>query len=463
MAVWSQINYRIARDGNRFDAEYYQPNYVSLLSVLRKAQTIPLGERAFVTDGIHASPEVVDVGGVRYLSAKCVKDNDFALADTLYISNQQNAANRRTQLRSGDILITTVGTIGNAAVVQPDFLPANADRHLGIVRLNDDSGLDPYFVAAFLTSRYGRLQTMREATGNVQLNLFIEKMKALLIPDLPCQVAVAELARKAYDRRRECEGLVRQAESALDAALDLRRVDLTPRLFYEDTFVRATAAGRFDAEYYQPAKRDALKALAVTKGRPVGELFRSVRQLWQPEGQPSTSEVRNYNLTDALSPFLDDTTPTTPAAEIDSTKKLLKPGDLVVSRLRSYLKEIAVVLPSGDVPTVGSTEFIVLRPTKTSISPEALLVFLRSPYVQTILTWSQDGSNHPRFDEKALLAIPIPPTVEKLQDELCNKIKAATSARQESRRLLDTAKRVVEIAIEEGEAAALRFIAEKRG
>jgi type I restriction enzyme S subunit len=141
----------------------------------------------------------------------------------------------------------------------------------------------------------------------------------------------------------------------------------------------------------------------------------------------------------------------------------LKPGDLVVSRLRSYLKEIAVVLPSGDVPLVGSSEFIVLRPTKTGISPEALLVFLRSPYIQAILNWSQDGSNHPRFDEKVLLAIPIPPTVEKLQDELCKKIKAAISARQESRRLLETAKHVVEIAIEESEAAALRFLAKKRG
>ena len=112
---------------------------------------------------------------------------------------------------------------------------------------------------------------------------------------------------------------------------------------------------------------------------------------------------------------------------------------------------------------MGSTEFIVLRPTKTSIGPEALLVFLRSPYVQTILKWSQDGSNHPRFDEKALLAIPIPPTVERLQHQLCNKMKAAIAARQESRRLLDTAKRVVEIAIEEGEAAARRFLKEKQG
>ena len=96
MAVWSQIQYSKAKEGNRFDAEYYQPANLSLLAVLQKSQPKPLGELAFVTDGIHASPEVVEDGGVRYLSAKCVKDNDFALADTLFISDQQNAAKEIT-------------------------------------------------------------------------------------------------------------------------------------------------------------------------------------------------------------------------------------------------------------------------------------------------------------------------------------------------------------------------------
>jgi hypothetical protein len=289
-------------------------------------------------------------------------------------------------------------------------------------------------------------------------------LRGLRIPRLgDIEETVQRLVEKAGALRRDSVAIYQRTESALNSALDLDWVDLAPRLFYEDTFANASAADRFDAEYYQPAKLAVLEALAAAKGRTLGEHFRSVRQLWQPNRQSPTCEVRNYDLTEALSPFLDDTTPTATAADIDSTKKLLKPGDLVVSRLRSYLKEIAVVLSSGDVPLVGSTEFIVLRPTKTSISPEALLVFLRSPCVQTILKWSQDGSNHPRFDEKALLAIPIPPTVEKLQDELCKKIKAAISARQESRRLLGTAKRVVEIAIEESDAAALRFLAEKRG
>jgi restriction endonuclease S subunit len=114
----------------------------------------------------------------------------------------------------------------------------------------------------------------------------------------------------------------------------------------------------------------------------------------------------------------------------------------------SYLKEIAVVLPGGDTPLVGSSEFIVLRPNRKALPVEALLVYLRSPYVQTILKWCQDGSNHPRFDEKELLAIPIPAKIAKIQDHLAARVKDAIAARRESRRILDTAKRAVEMAIE---------------
>lgn len=448
MAVWSQIAVSEAFKLNRLDAEYFRPENLALFREISDHEPEQLMALAFVTDGIHASPEIAEDGGVRYLSAKCVKDNDFALADTLFITPQQNAANKRTQLRPGDVLITSVGTIGNAAVVEPDFLPANADRHLGIVRVKQNDRLDPYYLASFLNSRYGRFQTLRESTGNVQPNLFIEKIKALLIPRLPIEEAVTDMTKAAYATRKHSEALYREAEAILTAALGLDRVDLAPRLFYEDTFAHAADAARFDPEYYQPAKWNVLHALTAMSGQPLEEIFRSVKKLWQPTEQPVSGIVRNYDLTDALSPFLDDTTPTAIAAEIKSTKKVFEPGDLVVSRLRSYLKEIAVVLPSEGAPLVGSTEFIVLRSRKAGFSAEALLVFLRSAPVQTVLKWCQDGSNHPRFAEKELLRLSVPDAVLKVQDAISAKIKEAVAARQGSRRLLDEAKRTVEAAID---------------
>jgi hypothetical protein len=128
------------------------------------------------------------------------------------------------------------------------------------------------------------------------------------------------------------------------------------------------------------------------------------------------------------------------------------------------LKEIAVVRTSDESLAVGSSEFIVLRPQRNAewkLSSEALTVFLRSIPVQTILKWSQDGSNHPRFGDQALLEIPVPRVVINLAPTLEKAVSASIAAREQARLMLDRAKRSVEMAIEQSEADALAFLSEK--
>ena len=108
----------------------------------------------------------------------------------------------------------------------------------------------------------------------------------------------------------------------------------------------------------------------------------------------------------------------------------------------------------GSVPAVGSSEFIVLRPGKSSdvgLSAETLLIFLRSPAVQTILKWSQTGSTHPRFERADLLSIPVPDRLIDIAPQIDADVTAALTARREAADLLEQAKRRVEELIEAGE------------
>ena len=73
MAVHSIIKTSALAGGFRLDAEYYQPRYLKDSALIDTKRCKPIGGMAFVTDGIHGSPEEVEEGGVRYLSAKCVK------------------------------------------------------------------------------------------------------------------------------------------------------------------------------------------------------------------------------------------------------------------------------------------------------------------------------------------------------------------------------------------------------
>jgi hypothetical protein len=277
----------------------------------------------------------------------------------------------------------------------------------------------------------------------VQLNLFIEKIKELRVPILACADEVARQTRAAYDKHRESAESIGAAETKMMEALGLDHLDLTSQKSYSRNFRELIAGNRFGAEYYMPCKKRVLDALAKLPHRTIAEHAPSIREVWDPAKAGRGQMVQNFDITSALEPFIDDTEPK-PSGEIGSLKKRLQAGDVVISRLRSYLKEIAVVRTSDTLPAVGSSEFIVLRPRSGGISAETLMVFLRCPLAQTVLKWSQDGSNHPRFAEEDLLAIPIPDAVLSVQKKIDGLVREAIEARRESARLLDQAKRAVE-------------------
>lgn len=164
----------------RLDAEYYKKSYIDKVAKLKKHNFVKLGNVAYITDGIHESIDFNSRSGINLISAKSPKENYFDLSSNSYISEDQHNQNKRTALKKNDVIISTVGTIGNCAVVNDEILPANSDRHVGIVRIQNT--LSPYYLSTFLLSKYGKFQTFRESTGNVQLNLFIYKIKELIVP-----------------------------------------------------------------------------------------------------------------------------------------------------------------------------------------------------------------------------------------------------------------------------------------
>lgn len=177
------------------------------------------------------------------------------------------------------------------------------------------------------------------------------------------------------------------------------------------------------AEHYHPAKLAALKGLNSLPGRTVAELFTEVQDIVSPG--TAQHPARLYDLTDALGGFM---RPGVDLAEADflSNRKLAQTGDIIVSRLRSYLKEV-VVVPSLPHEVLVSPEFIVLRlrPNNELDSGAWLLPYLLSEAVQTILQWSQTGSAHPRFNSETLLSIRIPEAVIRLAGELSEAVESA--------------------------------------
>lgn len=96
-----------------------------------------------------------------------------------------------------------------------------------------------------------------------------------------------------------------------------------------------------------------------------------------------------------------------------SAKKRALAGDLVVSRLRPYLRQIALVHPRAIAAADGrplalSTEFYVLAPRAPDQDLAFLVPYLLAPLTQELLAGAQEGGHHPRVPRSSLFALRVP-------------------------------------------------------
>ena len=363
------------------------------------------------------------------------------------------------RVRRGDILFTKGGAIDRVGYVIKEGAVSRDLIFLKTSRLPESMRLwlFTYFRTAFFSRMLLRSSSQ---TAQPHLTLLLVRKLPILLASDRLRAAVASAVIDAYHHADQANNLLRRAEDALLEALGLE--DWTPPepLCYTVSASEAFAAGRIDAQYFMPAKEQVRRSLAAMSGDSLGERMDTIRDMFVPDRASATMKLRNYDVTDALVSLLDAEKKPSFAAEIGSNKKTFKDGDVAISRLRAYLREIAVVRTCDDIPSVGSSEFIVLRPKKgqCDISPETLMVFLRSAPVQTILKWCQNGSQHPRFSEGDLLSIPVPDAVSGVSVQITTIVKESFTTRHQSRLLLEVAKRAVEIAVENGEAAAMAFL-----
>ena len=146
----------------------------------------------------------------------------------------------------------------------------------------------------------------------------------------------------------------------------------------------------------------------------------------------NTSTWHQINTSDAMGGYL--RIPST-SEKINSNKKILKQGDVIISRLRPYLRQVAYV--DTDKPVCASTEFYVLR-ARDNESIAFLVPFLLSEAVQTVFANSVEGSQHPRFKEEDLLNLIVPSQIFKERKKISQEINNAIIQYREYEKSLGT-------------------------
>jgi hypothetical protein len=120
-------------------------------------------------------------------------------------------------------------------------------------------------------------------------------------------------------------------------------------------------------------------------------------------------------------------------ASLGSAKRRVRAGDVVISRLRPYLRQVALIdealfqLCPGGNAVVTSTEFFVLR-GRAGFDAAGLVPFLLSAPVQAALAAGQEGGHHPRFCKELLQSLPVPERVARHLRETEEQIRRLAAA-----------------------------------
>lgn len=149
-------------------------------------------------------------------------------------------------------------------------------------------------------------------------------------------------------------------------------------------------------------------ASQLKDGTPLSEIALSVTQTQVPP-EDARFVLDTGNAREGL---LDITILGDPVSGRTSTKKIARDGDVIVSRLRPYLRQVTFI-PLGTCEILGvdhlycSTEFFILRSREEGRNIAGLVAWLLSEPIQDMLAAATTGGHHPRISVDLLLSSPV--------------------------------------------------------
>lgn len=164
-----------------------------------------------------------------------------------------------------------------------------------------------------------------------------------------------------------------------------------------------------------PERYDPLRE-AGGEGKKLGSLVSIVSEQLDPRRSSCASRILVLDTGDAGEGIVRVSRSPVEQQEVGSNKKLVKAGDVIISRLRPYLRQVAFVddglfeEPISEGIVAVSTEFFVLRRIDQG-SVAFLVPFLLSHQVQQVLAASQEGGHHPRVNQQTLERLVVPDAI----------------------------------------------------
>jgi len=451
--IISEIRYNEVIDRLRFDAEFYKPEYLKAEEVVKKIpHTKPLGElTTSIINGIDIREFMTT--GIPYLRVGDMQEI-FVNIDIASKVRANSIVKKEIKLKEGDLLFARKGTVGITCVATPDIIDAIISTEVIRVRLKE---INPYYVALFFNSNYGRKQLLRISSGAINPVITRDLFKSILIPIPPFsfQQKIELIVKDAYNKRKEADEKYKQAEVLLNKALGIEKLELKDEKIFEIGFDEVESVLRFDADFY---KQIFILSLNTLKNGENKGIF-SVKKLEEISKISKGIEVGSDAYVDEGKLFLRVSNITEREITISDNAKFIREN--LFNELKSKYKPMpGEVLYTKDAtvgiafPVDDNFNDAIISGGIIRIKPhDDLDQYYLSLVLNSILCRSQAErqsigaviKHYTYFKIKDLL-IPIIP--KETQRQISNLIRQSFNLRKEAKELLGEAKKEVEEFIE---------------
>lgn len=446
----------------RIDAEYYRAEILARLNILEKHNKDSLDNLADFVIGPFGSTvtvdKYVDKSDYRYIRNKDI--NDFLIKDNepALIPKDVYDSLPHFHIKENDLLITVVGTLGKVAIATNEDTRSIFSCKSTIIRAR---GINPFYLLAYLNSNTGGLFSLRGKRGAIQEGLNLSDLKEIqvFIPSIKFQSLIESIVKQSFDGTSKSKSLYSQAQTLLLSELGLLNWQPKHQLSFVRNYSEADKAGRIDAEYFQPKYDEIVKAIkSYPSGWDTLGNIASVKkcvevgsEAYMDEGNIPFVRVSN------LSPFeITEEKYISDELYTELMQHQPKQGEILFSK--DATPGIAYHLTERPKQMIPSGGILRLQLKSKKINEDYLTLVLNSIIVQEQINRDVGGSVilHWRPDQVKQTVIPI--LNDKKQQQIQQKITESFNLRKQSKHLLECAKRAVEIAIEQNEDAAIKWL-----
>lgn len=447
---------------DRVDAEYFQKyNLIVKKKLLLKPHKKLSEVATFVASAFYpAATHLYDIGNTPFI--RCVDCINFPLItkeqDSLFEKIPMDFVNDNngvTTLQKGDIVITKVGSPCYSSIIYEHDIVALSRTVMGLKHISNN--INPLYLLAFLRSKYGFQELYRSREQTIQFQLTLERVRNIIIYEASqdLQNAIAEVYNCYFGYIKRVNKIYEDAELILlnNLYLDLSDIKINSNIA-EKSFSAFMDSGRLDAEYYQPKYDKLFAKLEGFETKRLGDIVHIDKSIepgseaYQNSGIPfiRVANLSKYGITDTdifISP--DD------YADVIRPKRdsilLSKDGSVGIA----YKVE-------QDMNVITSGAILHLTVTDKEFMPDYLTLVLNSVVVGMQAERDAGGSVIQHWKPSEIKNVIIPKLSIEIQQEITDKVRESFALRKESMRLLELAKTAVEVAIEQGETAAMEFI-----